>query len=405
LKKKNSKTKQTLLELQERQDASQVLNNSPESFNGTTSNSLSFDCNPDERIAEKSAPFIGKIHPVFVLDRDGKPLTPTTYAKSQKLIRRKLATRVWSKFGFWGIELNTTIENPKTEATSLGYDPGSKFEGFSIVSGTENILNIKLDLPNKKIIVKKIEERKNLRNSRRHRKARCRPRRFQNRKRNEKIAPSQLVIINSRLKILRELLRICPITVVGLEDVRFNHAKYRWGKNFSTCEIGKSKIRKFLKEKEVKLFEFSGWETKELREKYGYKKISDKSANVFEAHNSDSLSLAIEVNNGFRLEPSKNLLLVNDKYRPVRRKLHYTQSAKGGKRQNYSKGNVFGINKGKVVGYKGNKYLLTGYQNNIHNGKKFTISELYNEKRKYVKTLDFISNSFNASFIQEVKSH
>ncbi len=62
------------------------------------------------------------------------------------------------------------------------------------------------------------------------------------------------------------------------------------GKNFSTIEIGKNKIKEFIKSSGVELFEYKGWETKELREKYGYKKVSEKAKDCFEAHNCDSLS-------------------------------------------------------------------------------------------------------------------
>ena len=110
-----------------------------------------------------------------------------------------------------------------------------------------------------------------LRCSRRHRKCRRREPRFQNRSREGFIAPSQLVIVNSRLKVLNEFCKIYPVQNVALEDVRFNHAKYRWGGNFSTIEVGKNMIRNFFKDKEIKIFEYRGFETAEVRKRYGYK--------------------------------------------------------------------------------------------------------------------------------------
>ena len=184
-------------------------------------------------------------HSVFVLSLDGQPLTPTTPARARKLLKGGLAKKVWSKFGTFGIQMNvpTRIETPET---SLGVDPGTKFEGYAVVCGNENSLSLKVDLPNKKTIVEKLKERRTLRRARRFRKCRRRPARFANRKRKPLwLAPSQAVIVNARLKVMRELFRIYPINSVGLEDVRFNHAKKRWGANFSTAEIGKAKIELF----------------------------------------------------------------------------------------------------------------------------------------------------------------
>jgi hypothetical protein len=142
--------------------------------------------------------------------------------------------------------------------------------------------------------------------------------------------------------------RIYPVWVVGWEDVCFNHAKHRWGANFSTVEIGKARIRAFFASLGVRVVEFKGYETAELREKYGYRKTKDKAANRFEAHCSDSLALACEVGEGKRVEPGL-FGVVDDTYRPVRRRLHDRQPAAGGQREPYSRGTVFGYRKGLLI--------------------------------------------------------
>ena len=289
-----------------------------------------------------------KKHTVFVLAKDGQPLTPCTPAKARKLLKGRVAKPVWSRFGTFGIQMlvDTRRETPET---TLGVDTGSKFEGYAVVCGQENSLAVKLDLPDKKKIVRKLEERRRLRRNRRRRKCRRRPARFNNRRREGFLAPSQAVIVSSRLKVLRELFRIYPISAVGLEDVRFNHAKYRWGAHFSTAEIGKQRLRDFFAEQGVEIFEVRGWETKALREGYGYHKGNDKSADRFEAHRTDALALACEVGPGARVEPGY-FLVVDDTYRPVRRRLHDTQPARGGVRARYSQGTVFGLRKGLLIG-------------------------------------------------------
>ncbi len=288
-------------------------------------------------------------HTVFVLNNEGRPLTPTTPARARKLLKAGVATPVWSKFNTFGIQMVVDTREA-IEPAALGIDNGTKFEGYSVVVGTENLLNIKLDLPDKKKVVRKLKERRILRRTRRFR-LRRRPKRFNNRSGQGFIAPSQLVLVQSRLKIIRELFRLYPIRDVGLEDVRFNHANHRWGQNFSTVEIGKQTIRDTINGLGASLFEYRGFETKALREKYEYRKTKVKNADKFTAHCADSLALAVEVLVGKRVEPGP-FLVVNDTYRPVRRRLHDTQPAKGGVRATYSTGTVFGLRKGLLIGLK-----------------------------------------------------
>lgn len=287
-------------------------------------------------------------HSVFVLGGDGTPLSPTTPARARKLLQAGVARKTWSRFGTFGIQLLVPTRT-ETPLTTLGVDHGTKFEGVAVVCGDENVLAVKLDLPDKKQIVRKLAERRTLRRARRFRKCRRRPTRSQNRRRNSFLAPSQAVIVGSRLKVLGAFKAIYPITVVGLEDVRFNHAAKRWGANFSTVEIGKARIQAFFAGQGVRLVCFKGWETQVIRERFSYRKCGDKAADRFEAHCSDALALAVEVGPGYRVEPGR-FVVVDDTYRPVRRRLHDSQPAKGGVRAPYSRGTVCGLRKGLRIG-------------------------------------------------------
>ena len=100
------------------------------------------------------------MHSVFVLSKAGKPLTPTTPARARKLLKSGVAKKVWSKFGTFGIQLLAESRS-EIPLTTLGYDAGTKFEGFAVVCGHENVLAIKLDLADKQKIVRKLEERRN----------------------------------------------------------------------------------------------------------------------------------------------------------------------------------------------------------------------------------------------------
>jgi len=344
--------KQSPRELEERQGASPALPSSADSLKAMSGNGLSSRGNPEERLpVSGSGPIVGDKnhrHSVFVLSCDGRPLTPTTPARARRLLKSGAARPVWSKFNTFGIQL-TLRARLETPGGALGVDNGSKFEGYSVVVGRENVLNIKLDLPDKKKIVEKLEERRRLRRARRYRNCRRRPVRFDNRRRDGFLTPSQSVIVGSRLKVMRELFRIYPINLVGLEGVGFNHATNRWGANFSTVEIGKARIKEFFKCQGARVYEYRGHETELLRRKYGYPKTRIKSADKFSAHCSDSLALAVDVLTGERVEPGL-FLVVDDTYRPVRRKLHDTQPAKGGIREKCSRGTVLGFRKGLLIG-------------------------------------------------------
>ncbi len=300
-----------------------------------------------ENTRHRAGPPVGK-HSVFVLAKDGKPLTPTTPAMARKLLEAGVAAKCWSKFGTFGIRLLTETRR-ETPLTALGVDHGTKFEGYSVIVGDENPLNVKLDLPSKKAITKKMESRRVLRRARRARNCRRRPARFNNRKREGFIAPSQAVIVGSRLKVLREFFHLYPITLVGLEDVRFNHAKHRWGTDFSTVEVGKTRISAFLTSQGASVVLYRGFETQAARKKYGYRKTSNKSDDKFTAHCSDSLTLAVDVSIGKMVTPGL-FLVVDDTYRYCRRSLHRALPAKGGLRRVYAKGTVAGLRKGLLIG-------------------------------------------------------
>jgi hypothetical protein len=340
--------------LQERQDTPQVLTSSEESLNSpsltntqSSGNSMSnypLGCGCNNREVGS----ISAKHNVFVLDVNEKPLTPTTNAKARKLMRGKQAVPIWNKFGQFGIRMlvDTGKVIPKT---ALGVDFGTKFEGYTVTVGQENNLAVMWLLPDKKKLVKKIEERSQLRRARRWRQCGRRAERFDNRERQGFIAPAQMLIINSRLKSINEFFKCYPINTVAMEDVCFNHRDNRWGKNFSTIEVGKRFINNHIRQKANLTF-YKGYDTEVCREWYGYVKSHNKSAQVFNSHCSDALAIATDVFAQTHIAQGK-LIIVDDTYRPVRRKLHDTQPAKGGVRDKYSRGNFKGIRKGTICDF------------------------------------------------------
>jgi hypothetical protein len=374
---KNKMTKLREKGYKERKDTPQVLPSSAELLNAENSENYNSSRNypmPSSHLGcgyNSSYKRRGRISArVFVLGLDGKPLTPCKSSKARKLLEGGKAKPIWNKFGKFGIQMfvETGKEIPKT---ALGIDFGTKFEGYSSVVGKENALSVMWKLPNKKQIVGKLEERRQLRRARRQRNCRRREARFDNRNREGFISPSQKVIIDSRLKVIKEFFKCYPITEVALEDVKFNHRDNRFGSNFSTVEIGKKTIEKFIRER-ANLTLFDGYDTEKFRKKYHLKKTNDKGEERFEAHNSDALSIATEVSFRKYVQPN-NFLIVDDIYRPVRRRLHDTQFKKGGIREKYSTGNFRGIRKGTICSFgqicggkiRDNSFCIRTWKNKI----------------------------------------
>jgi len=341
-------------ELQERQDPPQVLPPSAEPLNAA---SLQTCGNPTEDSmlgiplgcgyhSREGARISG--HAVFVVGVDGTPLTPTTSAKARKLLKGKQAKPIWNRFGQFGLRMLVKT-GTITPNTILGVDFGTKFEGYAVVTGKENNLAVMWKLPDKKNIVRKCEERRQLRRARRFRNCRRKQCRFSNRDKKGFIAPSQLVIIYSRLKAISEFLKCYPIKIVAIEDVKFNHAKYRWGKNFSTIEVGKTKIYEYIHARAFFQM-YNGYDTPDIRETYGYRKSSSKNAEVFTSHCSDALAMAVDASCK-QYVPEGSFIVVDDTYRSIRRKLHDSQFSKGGIRYKYSTGNFRGIRKGTMCAF------------------------------------------------------
>jgi len=335
---------------------------------------------------------------VFVLGVNGLPLTPCKPKKAKQLMRKKQAKPTWNKFGEFGVQMlvETTEETPRV---ILGIDNGTKFEGYSIIVGGINIFNLMWKLPDKKKLVVKLDERRRLRRARRFRNCRRRQARFNNRNKEGFIAPSQLQVVNSRLKAIKELFKCYPISKVAFEDVKFNHRDKKWGKNFSTIEIGKNKIKDFIINKigRANLINFDGTETYALRNKYGLKKTSDKSKMDFYSHCVDSFIIAKEVV-GKSVILNENITYVDDNYRPIKRRLHDSQYSKGNIRHKFSTGKFQGISKGCIIGDENGKWLgqlVGGTKNNSwYQDFEMRGNRKVYEKGKSIKRISWISHGF-----------
>jgi hypothetical protein len=188
-----------------------VPNSSLEPFNstlGVKSLKLSSSCILEGCSTVAGQTAIGKIP---VLSKDGKLLMPCSYTKARKLLNKGKAVKKWSKLGVFYIQLtfNPLSELNKNQQVVIGIDPGSKFDGYTVTSKVVNLTGM-AELPTG--ISEKLEQRRTMRRARRFRNCRRRPARFDNRNKDGFIAPSVKAKINFRLKIVKELSKIYPVT-------------------------------------------------------------------------------------------------------------------------------------------------------------------------------------------------
>lgn len=281
---------------------------------------------------------------VPVINKEGKPLMPTKPSRARKWIKEGKATPFYKK-GIFCIRLNfDTLENKQD--IIMGIDPGSKRTGISVTTESKSILHMQCDTPT--WVKSHIETRAMLRRSRRQRNTPYRKCRF-NRKIGE-LPPSTKARWDTHLRILKQLLKIIPITIISVEDIAAisKEGKRKWNKNFSPLEVGKKYFYKSLEDLNLKVYLFKGYDTFEHRKLYRYKKISDKLSTKFEAHCVDSFSLC-EMVNGYKIELTSKKIYHLSLLEYHRRQLHVQNPIKGGIRKQYGSTRSLGFNRGTLV--------------------------------------------------------
>jgi hypothetical protein len=285
---------------------------------------------------------------VPVVDSNQKPLMPTTSSRARRWVKSGKATPFWKK-GVWCVRLNIEPSGRQTQDVVVGIDPGSKKEALTVASAAHCYLNIQADAVT--WVGKAIKSRRQMRRARRSRQCPYRqPRR--NRRRNERfLAPSTKARWQWKMRLVRWLTRLFPITCVAVEDVQATTKKgaRRWNRLFSPLEVGKRWFYSEL-EKIAILFTFRGYETAAMRVMLGLHKASKKVAEVWEVHCVDGwvltrLALGMETSPA----PDNRSLLLLTPLRFHRRQLHRLQPAKGGIRHSYGGTRSLGLQRGSIV--------------------------------------------------------
>ncbi|HLG78020.1 MAG TPA: RNA-guided endonuclease IscB, partial [Ktedonobacteraceae bacterium] len=159
---------------------------------------------------------------VFVIDAHHTPLEPVHAGRARLLLTTGKAV-VWRRYPFC-IQLKRTVEQPAPAPLRLKIDPGSKTTGLALANDAtgEVIWIAELTHRGQEIVIA-LQKRAACRRSRRQRKTRYRPPRWQNRRRKRGwLSPS----LTSRLAQIetwvRRLMKYCHITTISVEMARFD---------------------------------------------------------------------------------------------------------------------------------------------------------------------------------------
>lgn len=222
-------------------------------------------------------------------------LMPTTWKKANRLIKLGKAVLVNDKLLGVYLKLKYKPKTTYTQPMILGIDPGSMFDGYTVVSKNYNrnfqfnhqlpISKRLKDIMNKRIMYRKI---------RRYR-LRYRPMRIDSRTGNKMTNTSNYYYQN-RVNMINRILNLYPITHISIEDVKFNHYKSNKGKSFSNIEVGKTRLYDYItKTLKLYLYKVKGSETKEMRDTLfpSLVKNKDKSIKDFNSHCIDSFTIGI----------------------------------------------------------------------------------------------------------------
>ncbi len=293
---------------------------------------------------------------------------PCTPAKARHLLKGRLARPKRNKLGLFYVQLCYEQE-PDNQPLVAGIDPGSRFEGFSVVGTKETVLNLMAEAPDH--VKEGVEVRRTMRRARRHRKWR-RPKRCDNRlKRKNRIPPSTRSRWEAKARVISHLSQILPLSDVVIEDVQAVTRPGKggkWNTSFSPVQVGKEHLYRLLREMGLVVHTRQGWEAKALRDCYGLTKTKSKSRQSFESHAVDSWVLAASVSGAQRPTCTRLWYLVP--VRLHRRQLHRLQASKGGVRKPYGGTRTLGLKRGTLVRHQ--KYGLCSIGG--FDGKKQTIS-------------------------------
>jgi 5-methylcytosine-specific restriction endonuclease McrA len=189
---------------------------------------------------------------VFVLSHDTQPLDPCHPARARQLLKHGKAA-MFRSYPFTIILKERLSAESITHEHRLKLDPGSQITGLAILRESRVVWAAELTHRGQ-AIRDALLRRKSVRRSRRQRKTRYRKPRFLNRTRPEGwLAPSLQHRVDTTLTWVNRLRRVCPITALSVELVRFDTQLMQnaeiSGIEYQQGELAGYEVREYLLEK------------------------------------------------------------------------------------------------------------------------------------------------------------
>ena len=214
------------------------------------------------------------------------------WKRAKRLVKQGKAKICKTKDNILYLKLKFQPSGEETQDVVYAVDPGSMFDGVTVM--TTYCHNFNCELIHTKNIKTRMDNRRMYRQLRRSR-LRHRPARFEHRTKN-KTPPTIRSKIEFRIFMLCELMKIYPINIVCIEDVKYNHFTHKkYGGSFSKVEVGKTYFYDTIKSLGLELKLWNGYETSLVRKILfpWDPKVKDKSKRTFYAHCVDSFTLAV----------------------------------------------------------------------------------------------------------------
>ena len=159
---------------------------------------------------------------VFVVDTNRKPLKPVHPGEARYLLKVGKAA-VLKRYPFTLI-LKRATDHPSLEPLRVKIDPSSRTTGIAVVNDATGKVVFAAELSHRgQAIRDALLHRRGVRRGRRARHTRYRKPRFHNRTRPQGwLAPSLMSRVLHVLTWVKRLMRVCPITAISQELVRFD---------------------------------------------------------------------------------------------------------------------------------------------------------------------------------------
>ena len=187
---------------------------------------------------------------VFVLDKSKKPLDMISHAKARILLKNRLA--VVHKIYPFTIRLKDNSAILKDRNYTVKLDPGSKHTGVAITDNQDQAVMLAEIEHRGHIIKRNLDSRRAVRRSRRQRKTRYRPARFQNRTRPEGwLAPSIKSRADNVINFIKKYKKLLNINKVMIENIGFDVVQMSsntklWGNDYQQGNLYNKDLRDFI---------------------------------------------------------------------------------------------------------------------------------------------------------------